>query len=166
MTQRFRIFFMTLILLPIMAQANPNFQQGDRYLQLEVIASPVVSMGYFLQNNFALTGGVTLALNGDIDVNGFGLQIGFDRYQNGNRVAPFVGGRIMFDINPVAYGSAGWRGSRISFLGHLGINYFVAEQISLSGRAGLLVQANSPKNRSDSLNLMSFTSGVEIKIFF
>lgn len=161
------ILFLTfLLLLPAVGQAQIPTQAGNKYVEFELQTSPFLSGGYFLKDNLALSAGVALALNGELNSNGFSLRLGMDRYLSNARLAPVVGGYARFDINPNSLGSASYKGALFVLGGYWGLNYFLLPNLAVGGNLGGEFQFNSPKNADSSVNLLTITSAIRIKFFF
>jgi hypothetical protein len=163
---RFMIVILGLVLIPIFLFAQDPLSVGSKYIDFEINRMPFISGGYFLQDNFALEAGVGFAFDGEINSNGLGIKLGLDKYIGGDRLSPFVGGYSRFEINPNALGQTFWKGSRIIFGGHWGLNLFLLKNLSIAGSVGAEFQINSPKDEDSSSSFSTFTSGVKVRFFF
>ncbi|GAB4336252.1 MAG: hypothetical protein Kow0037_17230 [Calditrichia bacterium] len=160
---------LVMILLLAIAMALPAqnfFEQNSRYINVEVDRTPIVSGGMFLQDMLALEVGAGLASDGNSDTQGLMLQMGLDKYWGQGKLSTYVGGKTRFDINPVAFGNTGWKGSQLHLMGHWGVNYFILKQFSLAFDVGGELLLNSPKDRDSYSNFATFTSGIKFRFFF
>lgn len=163
-----QILFVLLVagFLPALLTAQPATQAGNKYVELELQSSPFISGGYFLKPQLALSAGVAVAFNGELESNGFSLRLGMDRYLSTAKLTPVLGGYARFDINPNSLGSAGYKGAMFILGGYWGLNYFVLPNLAVGGNLGGEFQFNSPENADSSVNLLTITSGIRIKFFF
>jgi len=164
--RQFSLVVLIFLFVPIFLLAQSSLPTGSKYINFEIDRTPIISGGYFLQNGLALEGGVGIAFNGEMESNGMALRVGLDKYLKQEQASPFIGGYARFDINPNALYTPGWKGSRLSLGGQLGLNFFVIKRLAIAGAVGGEIQLNSPKNRDSSINLVSFTSGVKLRYFF
>ena len=155
-----------ILFVPILLMAQSTLPAGAKYVNFEVDRTPLISAGYFLQNGLALEAGGGVAFNGEMKSNGLALRVGLDKYLKQKQSSPFIGGYARFDINPNALYAAGWKGSRLTLGGQLGLNVFIIKQLAVAGAVGGEIQLNSPRNRDSSVNLVSFTSGIKLRYFF
>ena len=162
------ICIITVLIAPLILFAQDPFSVGSKYLDFEINRRPFISGGYFLQDNFALEAGVGVAFDGEINSNGLGIKLGLDKYTGSDRLSPFVGGYTRFEINPNALGQTNWKGSRITFGGHWGLNLFLLKNLSLAGSLGAEFQINAPKpeDEDSSSSFSTFTSGLKVRFFF
>jgi hypothetical protein len=155
-----------LVVCPGFLFAQDSLLMNQKYINFEINRTPFISAGYFLQDGLALEAGVGLAFDGEISSNGLGLRIGLDKYFGNNRLTPFAGGYVLFEINPNALSSTSWEGSRLTFGGQWGLNYFVLSNLAIAGSIGGEFLLNSPKEADNSTKLTSFTSGIKFRFFF
>jgi hypothetical protein len=160
----FVLTVLSLITIPLLAQ--DSLQINQKYINFEINRTPLISAGYFLQDQLALEAGIGLAFDGERDSNGLGIRLGLDKYFSSERLSPFAGGYVLFEINPDALASAGWKGSRITFGGQWGLNYFILKNLAVAGSIGGELLLNSPKDLDNSTKLTSFTSGLKFRFFF
>ncbi len=158
--------WLVILVIPAFLLAQGPLLTGSKYINFEIDRTPMISGGYFLQNGLAIEGGVGIAFNGEMESNGMALRMGLDKYFSSEQASPFIGGYARFDINPNALYTAGWKGSRLSLGGQMGVNIFIIKRLAVAGAVGGEIQFNSPKNRDSSLNLVSFTSGIKLRYFF
>ncbi|MBN2364681.1 MAG: hypothetical protein EH225_00900 [Calditrichaeota bacterium] len=159
------IFIACLLLFAIQLPAQDSLEVHSRYLNFEVNKTPFISGGYFLQDLVALEAGIGFTLDGERDSNGLGIRLGVDRYFTEKRISPFAGGYILFEINPNVFGETAWKGSRLNFGGHWGVNVFVLKELAIAGKIGVELQLNSPKEGNNSTSFTSMTSGFQVRIF-
>jgi len=155
-----------ICLLPGFLLSQDSLQMNQKYINFEINRTPFITAGYFLQDGLALEAGIGLAFDGEISSNGLGLKVGLDKYFGAARLTPFAGGYVLFEINPNALSSASWEGSRLSFGGQWGLNYFILDNLAIAGSIGGELLLNSPKNDSNSSKLTSFSSGIKFRFFF
>lgn len=146
--------------------ARDSLSTGDKYLNFEINRTPFISGGYFIQNRIALQAGIGFSFNGEDDSNGLGIQLGVDKYLQGGRLSPLLGGYLRFDINPNAFGEAGWEGSRVFLGGHWGLNLFLWKNFAAAGMLGVELIFNSPERGNDSTVFTSLASSVKFRFFF
>ena len=162
------ISIVVVLIAPLILFAQDPLSVSSKYLDFEINRIPFISGGYFLQDNFALEAGVGVAFDGEINSNGLGIKLGLDKYTGSDRLSPFVGGYTRFEINPNALGETNWKGSRITFGGHWGLNLFLLKNLSLAGSLGAEFQINAPKpeDEDSSSSFSTFTSGLKVRFFF
>ncbi len=162
------ILWVTIVflMLPGFLFAQDSLQMNQKYINFEINRTPFITAGYFLQDGLALEAGIGLAFDGEISSNGLGLKIGLDKYFGAARLTPFAGGYVLFEINPNALSTVNWEGSRLTFGGQWGLNYFVLDNFAIAGSIGGELLLNSPKEASNSTKLTSFTSGIKFRFFF
>lgn len=158
--------FIWLIILPVLLFAQDPLTVDSKYINFEINQMPFISGGYFLQDNLVLEAGVGLSFDGEIKSNGFGIKLGLDKYTGNDRLTPFFGGYSRFEINPNSLEQTFWKGSRLIFGGHWGLNLFLLKNLSVAGSIGAELQLNSPKDDNSSSKLSTLTSGVKIRFFF
>ncbi len=159
------VFFLLLLdWVVVMGQAQ--FQAEKKYLNFEINTTPYITGGYFLRDKLALEAGIGLAFMGENETNGFGLRIGLDKYSPAEHLSTFFGGYAKFEINPNALAETFWKGSRLSFGGHWGLNYFILKNFAVAGTIGLELHLNSPKDGDNSANVTTITSGLKARLFF
>jgi len=158
--------FICLLVLPVFLLAQDSLLVNQKYLNFEINRTPLISAGYFLQNRLALEAGIALAFDGERDSNGLGIRLGLDKYFGAAKLTPFAGGYVLFEINPDALSTAGWDGSRLTFGGQWGLNYFILNNLAIAGTIGGELLLNSPKDQDNSTKLTSFTSGLKFRFFF
>jgi len=154
------------LVVPGFLSAQDSLQMNQKYINFEINRTPFISAGYFLQNGLALEAGIGIAFDGEISSDGLGLKIGLDKYFGATRLTPFAGGYVLFEINPNALSSASWKGSRLTFGGQWGLNYFILDNFAIAGSIGGEFLLNSPKENDNSTKLTSFTSGLKFRFFF
>ncbi len=162
----YRIMFIFLAVFPVYLSAQDSLLVNQKYINFEINRTPLISAGYFLQNGLALEAGIGLAFDGERDSNGLAIRIGLDKYFGTAALTPFAGGYVLFEINPDALSSAGWNGSRLTFGGQWGLNYFILDNLAIAGTIGGELLLNSPKDLDNSTKLTSFTSGLKFRFFF
>lgn len=155
-----------ILLIPFLVSAQDPLQLNSKYINFEIDRIPIISAGYFLQDGLALEAGVGFAFDGGVNSNGLAIRLGLDKYLDGERLVPFIGGYTRFDINPNALRQAAGKGSRLIFGGHWGLNFFVLKKLSLAGTIGAELQLNSPKGDDSSTNFTTLTSGIRVRFFF
>jgi hypothetical protein len=155
-----------ICLLPGFLLSQDSLQMNQKYINFEINRTPFITAGYFLQDGLALEAGIGLAFDGEISSNGLGLKVGLDKYFGAGRLTPFAGGYVLFEINPNALSTASWKGSRLSFGGQWGLNYFIMDNLAIAGSIGGELLLNSPKDDSNSSKLTSFSSGIKFRFFF
>ena len=160
------ISIVVVLIAPLILFAQDPLSVSSKYLDFEINRIPFISGGYFLQDNFALEAGIGVAFNGEINSNGLGIKLGLDKYTGSDRLSPFVGGYTRFEINPNALDQTFWKGSRITFGGHWGLNLFLLKNLSLAGSLGTEFQINAPKDEDSSSSFSTFTSGLKVRFFF
>ena len=155
-----------MVSIPGISAGQDSLSVNSKYINFEFDRGPMISAGYFLQQGLALEAGIALAFDGEINSNGLGIRLGLDKYFTQTRLSPFAGGYVRFDINPNAFDATIWKGSRLIFGGHWGLNYFILKNLSLAGAIGGELALNSPKDLDNSSELSSFTSAIKIRFFF
>ena len=155
-----------ICLLPGFLLSQDSLQMNQKYINFEINRTPFITAGYFLQDGLALEAGIGLVFDGEISSNGLGLKVGLDKYFGTTRLTPFAGGYVLFEINPNALSSASWEGSRLSFGGQWGLNYFILDNLAIAGSIGGELLLNSPKDVDNSSKLTSFSSGIKFRFFF
>lgn len=158
--------FFLLFLGWVVVLGQPQFQAEKKYLNFEINTTPFLTGGYFLRDKLALEAGIGLAFMGENETNGFGLRIGLDKYSPTEHLSPFFGGYAKFEINPNALNETFWKGSRLAFGGHWGLNYFILKNFAIAGAIGLELHLNSPKDGDNSANITTITSGLKARFFF
>jgi hypothetical protein len=155
-----------LAILPGFLFSQDSLRMNQKYINFEINRTPFLTAGYFLQDGLALEAGIGLAFDGEISSNGLGLKIGLDKYFGAARLTPFAGGYVLFEINPNALSTTSWEGSRLTFGGQWGLNYFILHNLAIAGSIGGELLLNSPKEESNSSKFTSFTSGIKFRFFF
>lgn len=158
------LILLTLFVFP--AQAQNYFQQGNRYINIEIDSQARVGGGYFIGDRLVLNGSAGLNIDGRRKISSFAISMGLDYYTRYAILAPFWGGRVGFESNPGAFGASYSKGSRILFNGHWGINLFVIRDFSIAGKIGATILLDNPNGEDASTSFRSFSSGLEIRLFF
>jgi hypothetical protein len=166
MMRSFLWIVIILVIIPGFLFSQDSLLMNQKYVNFEINRTPFISAGYFLQDGLALEAGIGFAFDGEINSNGLGLRIGLDKYFGSTRLTPFAGGYVLFEINPNALSSASWEGSRLTFGGQWGLNYFVLDNLAIAGSIGGELLLNSPKDTGNSSKFTSFTSGIKFRFFF
>jgi hypothetical protein len=163
---RFTKIGVILLALISIGFAQDSLSVNTRYLNFEISRTPFVSGGYFLQNRLALEAGIGFNFDGESGDNGLGIRLGLDHYLATSRLSPFVGGYMMFEINPNVFQETFWNGSRLIFGGQWGLNLFILDHFAVAGSLGAELILNSPKEGDNSTSFTSMTSGLKMRFFF
>lgn len=164
--KRLLLLISIFLCIPAWSRAQDQMQMNTVYVNFELDRTPLISGGYFLRDELALEVGAGLAFNGEKDSNGLAIQIGMDKYMRGDNLFPFMGGFTRFEINPNALNRASWKGSRFLFGGRFGLAVMTVKNLAVAGAVGGEFQFNSPDQGDSSLNFFSFSSSVQLRLFF